>query len=809
MQSSLLLLGFASLVLYCVFIVIHRLFFHPLSDFPGPKLAAATKWYEFYHDIIKGRGLFAAEIRKMHQIYGPVVRVNPDELHVDDPDWYNTLYANNPTRRDKWPPAAKMAGTAHAGFGTVDHYLHGKRRAALSPLFSSRAIADADGVLQEQVHILSNALERRFASGEVVELRNLFVAFTSDTIHQYTMGESMGLQRDEQGARQWWLAMDSVSKTTPIAKQFPWMLAFGLKMPLRLIHMLRPEMTGLMQLHRKFLIWCVNEFHATATNLRALTAIENAVVKESLRISAVVTSRLPVMAHEELKYREWVIPRRTPISLTPHDVLLDARIFTKPDEFDPDRWIRNADLDRYLVAFGKGTRMCQGMRFALAELRLALATVFRRFDLELYETTKERDVDYAGIISKFRPDLEFYESTYKDFHRHPELSEQEKCTSAIAARHLKSYGFFVHEHIGGYGVIGVLKNGPGPTVLLRADMDALPVLENTGLSYASKKEMKDQYGHTVPVMHACGHDVHTTCLMAAAELLHAARSEWKGTLICLFQPAEEFAAGAQAMVDDGLYSKFGIPKPEIVLGQHVFCLYKAGTVALTAGPVFAAADGVSIRVFGKGGHGSMPEDCIDPIVTASHIVVRLQSIVSRELQPGKLGVITCGKFQAGTASNIIPDYADLELTVRSYDTKIQKQLLDAIERIVRAECDASGSPPPPKLTYFSHAPATVNDADSTKILDTSFATFFGGNAGPFEPIPGSEDFSVLARAINVPSIFWILGGCESAKWDDANKRGALKEIPINHSAGFAPVIEPTLKTGMDALALAALTFLGH
>ncbi|KAL9019862.1 MAG: hypothetical protein Q9185_002911 [Variospora sp. 1 TL-2023] len=417
------------------------------------------------------------------------------------------------------------------------------------------------------------------------------------------------------------------------------------------------------------------------------------------------------------------------------------------------------------------------------------------------------DGAYRGIINRYRPDLEYYESTYKDLHQHPELSEQEERTSAIAASHLKRNGYSVHEHIGGYGVVGVFKNGAGPTVLLRADMDALPVLENTGLSYASKKEMKDQHGHTVPVMHACGHDVHITCMMAAAELLHAARSEWKGTLICLFQPAEEFAAGAQAMVDDGLYSKHGIPKPEIVLGQHVFCFYKAGTVALTAGPVFAAVDGVSIRVFGKGGHGSMPQDCVDPILTASHIVVRLQDIVSRELQPGKLGVITCGKFQAGTASNIIPDYADLELTVRSYDAKIQKQLLGAIERVVRAECDASGSPQPPRLAYFSHAPATVNDADSTKTLGTSFAAFFKGNAGPFEPIPGSEDFSVLARAINVPSIFWGLGGCEPAKWDDANKRGALKEIPINHSAEFAPVIEPTLKTGMDALALAALTFL--
>lgn len=417
------------------------------------------------------------------------------------------------------------------------------------------------------------------------------------------------------------------------------------------------------------------------------------------------------------------------------------------------------------------------------------------------------DDGYHDIIAKYRPDLGSYESTYKFLHQHPELSRQEKSTSEIAAKHLQKFGFTVCERIGGYGVVGVLKNGAGPTVLLRADMDALPVLENTGLSYASKQEMKDQNGHKVPVMHACGHDVHTSCLMATAELLYAARSQWRGTVICLFQPAEELGAGAQAMVDDGLYSKFDIPKPNIVLGQHVFCLYKAGSVALTSGPILAAVDSLAIRVYGRGGHGSMPQDSIDPIVIASAIVGRLQTIVSRELEPGIIGVITCGKFQAGTASNIIPDYADLELTIRSYEMKIQKQLKDAIERIVRAECDASASPLPPDFTYFGHAPSTVNDADSTKILKASFSTYFGNHAGPFEPMSGSEDFSVLARAINVPSIFWALGGCEPAKWDEANKRGALKQIPINHSAEFAPAIEPTLKTGMDALALAALTFL--
>ncbi|KAL8800656.1 MAG: hypothetical protein Q9182_005026 [Xanthomendoza sp. 2 TL-2023] len=394
--------------------------------------------------------------------------------------------------------------------------------------------------------------------------------------------------------------------------------------------------------------------------------------------------------------------------------------------------------------------------------------------------TEER---YRDIIDQFRPDLAFYHATYRDLHSDPELSLLEKRTSSIAANHLRDIGYTVHEHIGGYGLIGVLENGRGPTILLRADMDALPVLENTGLEYASKKTMKDRFGNVVPVMHACGHD-----------------------------PAEELVAGgsgiAQAMVDDGLYSKFGIPKPDVVLGQHVFCLYKAGVVAVTPGPIMTAGDTVNIRVFGKGGHGSLPSLCIDPIVIASHVVVRLQTIVSRELEPGRFGVVTCGKIQAGTASNIIPDYADLGLSIRSYDTEVQKQLLEAIGRIVRAECDASGSLQAPLIEHVAHAPATVNSSDQTEVLTKSFSSYFAGNAVTLAPLTVSEDFSVLATAINVPYIFWALGGCDPVKWDEAKKHGKIGEIPMNHNAKFAPVIEPTLRTGVDALALAALTFLG-
>ncbi|KAL8808405.1 MAG: hypothetical protein Q9223_003188 [Gallowayella weberi] len=415
---------------------------------------------------------------------------------------------------------------------------------------------------------------------------------------------------------------------------------------------------------------------------------------------------------------------------------------------------------------------------------------------------------YRDTIDQFRPDLAFYEDTYRDLHSHPELSLQEKRTSSIAANHLRDIGYTVYEHIGGYGLIGILNNGQGPTALLRADMDALPVLENTGLEYASKKTMKDRFGKVVPVMHACGHDVHVSSLMGAAKLLYNARSKWRGTLICLFQPAEELAAGAQAMVDDGLYTKFGIPKPDVVLGQHVFCLYKAGAVAIRPGPIMTAGAVLKIRVFGKGGHGSKPSLCIDPIVIASHIVVRLQTIVSRELEPGRFGVVTCGKIQAGTASNIIPDYADLELNIRSYDMEVQRQLLGAMERIIRAECDASGSPQAPLIEKVAHVPATENSLKHTETLTKSFSSYFEGNAVALEPLTVSEDFSILATAINVPYVFWALGGCEPVKWDEAKKHGKIDEIPMNHNAKFAPVIEPTLRTGVDALALAALTFLG-
>ena len=325
----------------------------------------------------------------------------------------------------------------------------------------------------------------------------------------------------------------------------------------------------------------------------------------------------------------------------------------------------------------------------------------------------------ATVLSRHRPDLRPYEDYYKDFHRNPELSRQESRTARIVVDFLREVGSYrVVDRIGGHGVVGVLENGPGPKILLRADMDALPVPERTGLEYASCKRGVDPEGRDVPIMHACkpfptgsknsapsfcflryatdrhlnitsgGHDMHVAPLMAVAKLMRDARKDWSGTLIVLFQPNEELAGGAQAMVDDGLYGdKHQIPIPDVVLGQHVLVI-KAGTVAVAPGPVLTAVDSLSIRVWGRGGHGSSAHKCIDPVLTAAHVVIRLQSVVRAEAAPSELAVLSVGSIQAGDASNVIPDYADIKLTIRTFLPQIHERILSAVHRIVRAECDA-------------------------------------------------------------------------------------------------------------------------
>lgn len=415
------------------------------------------------------------------------------------------------------------------------------------------------------------------------------------------------------------------------------------------------------------------------------------------------------------------------------------------------------------------------------------------------------------IIDKYRPELAPFERVYRDIHQNPELSRQEARTANIAATHLEGLdGFQVHRDVGGHGVVGVLRNGSGSTVLLRADMDALPHLENTKLDYASTKVAKDHQGSETPVMHACGHDMHTTSLMAASTLLHAARASWNGTLICLFQPDEELAGGAQAMVDDGLYDpqRYGVPIPDVVLGQHVIAL-KSGVVALAEGPILTAVDSLEVRIFGKSGHISRPDLCVDPVVTASHIITRLQTLITKEVRPEDFAVIGCASIHGGSAPNVIPDFVDFKLSIRTYRPEIHDRILKSVKRVIRAECEASGSLQihEPTIKTIMHAPATINDPRHTAIVKNGFNQYFGENSIHMDPIGPSEDCSVLASACGAPLVFSLYGCVDPELWEKAVKENKVSEIPQYHSAFFKPAIQPTMRTGVDAFAVSALNYL--
>jgi len=395
---------------------------------------------------------------------------------------------------------------------------------------------------------------------------------------------------------------------------------------------------------------------------------------------------------------------------------------------------------------------------------------------------------------------------YRDLHAHPELAFQEHRTAAIVAERMRALGLEVTEGIGGTGVTAVLTNGAGRTVWLRADMDALPVEEQTGLDYASRQTGTGADGVETPVMHACGHDLHTTWLIGAMEQLAATRTSWSGTVVAVFQPAEETLAGAKAMIDDGLLDR--VPRPDIVLGQHV-APFPAGVVSLTAGTAMAGADDLSVVFHGTGGHGSRPETTVDPVVTAASTVMRLQSIVSREMTPGQLAVVTVGILRAGTQSNIIPAEARLGINIRSLDAAAREKVLRAVERIVRAEAAASGMAVEPDITVLASGPATINDGASVELLRARFTGAWGTDvvtdAGT---VSGNEDVGALATAAGVPLVFWFTGGSDPETFLAAMAAGRTEQdIPSNHSPHFAPVLDPTLQHGIDALVLAATGFL--
>ncbi len=399
------------------------------------------------------------------------------------------------------------------------------------------------------------------------------------------------------------------------------------------------------------------------------------------------------------------------------------------------------------------------------------------------------------------------EALYTDLHRHPELSFQETRTAGVVARELAELGIDFEEGIGKTGVIGTIRNGEGPVVWLRADMDALPVKELTGLPYASTARGTDPAGTDVPVMHACGHDLHVTCLLGALERLLQTKDEWSGTIVAVFQPAEEYGAGSQAMIADGALERF--PKPDIVLGQHVTPL-PAGTIGVRSGTQMAASDGLTVTLLGRGGHGSRPHSTIDPVVMAAATVMRLQTIVSREVDPRDVAVVTVGSIHAGLKNNIIPAEAKLELSLRYPDEDARVRVLAKVERVVRAEAQASGADEEPVIEIDHSLPPTINDVHATAQLTLAFDRAFGeGTVVDPGMFTGSEDVSWFARESGAPLVFWFWGGIDQQKYADAKATDTIeRDIPTNHSPYFAPVIQPTLDRGVDALVVAAREFLG-
>jgi amidohydrolase len=394
---------------------------------------------------------------------------------------------------------------------------------------------------------------------------------------------------------------------------------------------------------------------------------------------------------------------------------------------------------------------------------------------------------------------------YRDLHQHPELSLREHRTAKLVADALRPLGYEVTEQVGGTGVVGLLRNGAGPVVMLRADIDALPVEEQTGLPYASKDRATGQDGDEVPVMHACGHDMHTTCLLGAAEVLARTPDTWSGTLLVVFQPAEELGRGARDMVADGLFDRFGTPV--IVLGQHVGPL-PAGMIGHAAGPVMAASDSAQVVLHGRGGHGSRPEASVDPVLMAANVVTRLQDIVSRQVAPAEAAVVTVGQLHAGTKDNIIPDTAELGINVRTYSAATRDLVRAAVERIITAEATASLSPEPPEITWTGGTPVLISDPEATQITMTAFADHFGEQRLLAMPlVTASEDVGIFGEAAGVPTVFWFWGGLDAQTVITALTEGRIDSLPSNHSPQFAPLIEPTLSTGVQALTVAARTWL--
>ena len=411
--------------------------------------------------------------------------------------------------------------------------------------------------------------------------------------------------------------------------------------------------------------------------------------------------------------------------------------------------------------------------------------------LVLFISTAFAQTSFSRELETVYPDAH---ALYLDVHQHPELSGHETETASKLSAKLKGLGYEVTDHVGRTGIVALLKNGSGPTIMLRTELDALPVEEKTGLPYASKVHAKDDAGHDVAVMHACGHDLHMAALLGTAEIMAKEKSTWHGTLILIGQPAEETISGAKWMIDDGLLTRF--PKPDVIVALHVHNLAPAGIIGIAPGTYDTNADSLRVTIYGKGGHGSAPHTAIDPIVIAARTILALQTIPSREVKPGEMAVVTVGYVHAGNKNNIIPDTAELGLTVRTYKPDVRKQVLAAITRITKAEAAAAGAPREPLIEHYESTDSVYNDPALAQHLKGVLEAAVGkSNVSIDEPITASEDFSYFVEQ-GIPGFYFSLGGANPAKFAEAKESGTT--LPSNHSSLFAPDVEPALRAGITA-----------
>jgi amidohydrolase len=386
------------------------------------------------------------------------------------------------------------------------------------------------------------------------------------------------------------------------------------------------------------------------------------------------------------------------------------------------------------------------------------------------------------------------EKLYLDLHQSPELSLEEANTSAKLADIARKLGYEVTDHVGGYGIVAILKNGPGPTVMFRTDMDALPVDEKTGVAYASHVHAKDITGDTVPVMHACGHDIHMSSWIGTATIMAQTRDRWSGTLIMLAQPAEERVMGAKAMVKDGLFTRF--PKPDFAIGAHDSAILPAGKVGIVAGPAMASSDSLEVTIYGKGGHGASPHTTVDPVVIAARSILAFQTLISREKDPIEPGVLTVGSIHGGTKANIIPDELKMQLSIRAFTPQVRDLLVQGVERIVRSEAASANAPRMPEVKILESTDALVNDPKLVSRLMPVLARELGQQAiAEMKPFTASEDFSEYLKP-GVPGFFLNVGGVPPAKFQAAN--GDPAKLPSLHSSLWAPDYNPTIHTAVAA-----------